>query len=283
MNFRLLQASGLQQTFLCSFCVDIKKKLQNCLYCVIIGTRTNMHSKELKSMALRKSSIETKNRILSVCIRLFLKQGYYKTTVSQITKESGVSVSSFQNIFRTKDGVLKELVEFMFSNQFSAARAITGTDLPPVYVYAIQSAVQLVLTELNDNIRELYIEAYTLPDTADYIHESTAVEAYEIFGTYFPGYSESDFYELDIGSSGIMRNYMFRHCSIHFPLERKVLRFLTLSLQAYRVPPEEQANILSYIQTLDIVSIANQVLHQLFAAVEMHYDFTLDTPTVHPN
>lgn len=226
-------------------------------------------------MALRKSSIETKNRILSVCIRLFLTQGYRNTTVRQIAEGADVSVSTFQNIFRTKDGVLKELLVFMFSNQFGTARFITGKAASPVYVYAIETSIQLVLTELNDNIREIYIEAYTIPETANYIHEHMAVEAYQIFGKNFPGYKESDFYEMDIGTAGIMRSYMAHHCSIHFPLERKLLRFLTLALQAYRVPETEQKEIIDYIQGLDILGITNRVLHELFSAVQLRYDFTL--------
>ena len=64
-----------------------------------------------------------------------LEQGYKKTTVAQIVHEAGVSNSTFQNIFRAKDGVLTELVEFMFGNQFAMARQTAGQTLPPIYVY----------------------------------------------------------------------------------------------------------------------------------------------------
>lgn len=102
-------------------------------------------------MALRKGSIEIKNRILSVCVRLFLEQGYHNTPISQIIKEADISASTFQNIFHTKDGVLTELIEFMFSGQFGAARSIAGETPSPVYTYAAETAIQLVLTELNEN------------------------------------------------------------------------------------------------------------------------------------
>ena len=48
-------------------------------------------------------------------MKLFLEQGYRKSTMAEITEKAGVSCSSFQNIFRAKDGVLTELVQFMFS------------------------------------------------------------------------------------------------------------------------------------------------------------------------
>ncbi len=226
-------------------------------------------------MALRKGSIEIKNRILSVCVRLFLEQGYNQTPISQIIKEAGVSASTFQNIFRTKDGVLIELIEFMFSGQFSAARSIAGDTLPPVYTYAAETAIQLVLTELNENLRDVYLEAYTVQATAEYIHKHTALELHKIFGQYFPDYSQSDFYEMEIGTAGIMRGYMAEKCNIHFPLEKKLERFLSLTLLVYRVPEEEQREIIAYIKKIDIRKVANEVMQKLFAALEMHFDFTL--------
>ena len=43
--------------------------------------------------------------------------------MAEIIEQAGVSSSSFQNIFRAKDGVLTELVQFMFENQFAMARS----------------------------------------------------------------------------------------------------------------------------------------------------------------
>lgn len=226
-------------------------------------------------MTLRKSSLETKNRILSVCVCLFLEQGYHSTPISQIVSEAEVSVSTFQNIFHTKDGVLSELIEFMFSGQFGAARSVVGNELPPIYTYAAETAIQLVLTELNENMRDIYLEAYSLQDTSEYIHQHTAIELHNIFGSYFPDYTESDFYELEIGTAGIMRAYMAKKCSIHFPLERKLERFLTLSMRAYKIPEDEQAKVLAYIKSIDIRTVANGVMQKLFAALEMKFDFTL--------
>ncbi len=226
-------------------------------------------------MALRRDSLETKNRILSVCVRLFIEQGYHQTTIGQILKEAEVSASSFQNIFHTKDGVLKELLEFMFSGQFDTARsAITG-NLPPAYTYAVETSIQLALTELNENLRDIYVEVYSKLEIAEYIYEKTAVELYQMFHSNFPEYTANDFYELEIGSAGMMRNYMAKPCDIHFPLEKKLEQFLSLSLRAYRVPEKEIGEIVGFIRSLDVVTMADQVMQKLFAALQMQFDFTL--------
>ena len=181
------------------------------------------------------------------------------------------------NILHAKDGVLIEFVQFMFGNQFNIARKVTGHELPPVYVYALETSLQLTLTELNESLREVYLEAYRQPQSADYIYRHTASELYQIFGSYLPSYSECDFYEQDIGSSGIMRAYMERPCDLYFTLEKKLSRFLTMSMRAYCVPPDEQQQVLAFIETLDIRGISERVMQELFRKLEMQFSFSLGT------
>ena len=229
----------------------------------------------MRRIALTSVSLPAKKRILTVCVKLFLEQGYKKTTVAEIVQKAEVSNSSFQNIFRAKDGVLTELVEFMFSNQFGMARGITGDALPPVYVYAVETAIQLTLTELNENLREIYIEAYTQKEASEFIQRETAKELYAIFGCYQPQLGLEDFYELEIGSAGIMRSYMSHPCDEMLTLGRKLALFLGMSLRAYRVPEEELEKVLAFVGTLDIRTIAQGVMHKLFNALAMRYEFSL--------
>lgn len=206
---------------------------------------------------------------------MFLEEGYKSTSVSRIVEEAGVARGSYLNLFPTKDKILLDLTESMFGGQFDVARSIADKKLPPVYAYAVETSLQLTLTELNENLREIYIEAYSQPDTAEFIYLHTTAELKQIFGANFPDYSESDFYEMEIGTAGLMRNYMARKCDIHFPLERKLSRFLVASMRVYRVPEEEQAKVLTFIGSIDIRELAVTVMHKLFAMLEMKYDFKL--------
>lgn len=224
---------------------------------------------------MRRDSSETKRKILTVCVRLFLEQGYKNTSVSQIVDEAGVARGSYLNLFPTKDKILLDLTETMFGGQFGMARSIADIKLPPVYAYAVETAIQLTLTELNENLREIYIEAYSLPETSEYIYLHTTAELKQIFSANFPDYSDSDFYEMEIGTAGLMRNYMARKCDIHFPLERKLSRFLTAAMRVYRVPEDELEQAVRFVERLDIRSIAERVMHTLFQTLAMHYDFSL--------
>ena len=173
---------------------------------------------------MTSASLPSKKRILTVCVRLFLEQGYKKTTVSEIVHKAEVSNSSFQNIFRAKDGVLTELVAFMFENQFSMARSTAGRQLPPVCVYAVETAIQMTPTELNENLREIYLEAYTQKEASEYILRETAKELFGIFGPYQP----------------------------ELTLEKKLRLFLMMSLRAYHVPEAEIAQAVAFIEGLNM-------------------------------
>ena len=172
--------------------------------------------------------------------------------------------------------MLTELAQFMFSNQFAMARGATGEKLPPVYVYAAETAIQITLTELNENLREIYIESYTQQEVSDYIFYATAKELHQIFGPYQPELTERDFYDLELGSASIMRGYMAHPCDEELTLEKKLRLFLTMTLRAYNVPKGEIEQVLAFVAGLDIRGIAERVMQELFKMLAMRYEFSLD-------
>ena len=226
-------------------------------------------------IANTSASLPAKRRILAVCVKLFLEKGYRKTTLAEIIEKADVSYSSFQNIFRAKDGVLTELVAFMFSNQFAAARSAAEANLPPVCVYAVETAIQMTLTELNENLREIYTEAYTQREASEYILRETSKELFQLFGPYQPELTARDFYELEIGSASIMRGYMAHPCDGDLTLEKKLRLFLTMSLRAYNVPKDEIAQAIGFVEGLNLREIAERVMHTLFRALAMRFEFSL--------
>lgn len=225
----------------------------------------------------RKSSEDARKKILSVCVQLFIEKGYKETIMAEIVKTAGVSNSTFQNIFHSKDGVLMDLTEFMFENQFDVAMKMLAkyASLGSAYLYAVETAIQLTLVELNENLREIYVEAYTFPKTMEYIYEKTSTVNYQLFHQYLPDHSESDFYEMEIGTVGIMRSYMAKPCNKYFTLEKKLDKFLEMTLAVYHVPEEDITAIRAFIAELDIKNIANTVMQELFKTLSMKFEFEL--------
>ena len=220
----------------------------------------------------RYNSQDARRRVLAACARLFLEKGYTNTRMAEILREADVSASSFQNIFGAKDGVLTAFTDIMFGGQFHRARELTSAAPTPAHVYAVETALQLALTELNENLRDVYVEAYTCPDTLSLIHRRTAAELQAAFGAYLPEAAPADFLEMEVGTAGMMRAYMACRCGPDFPLERKISRFLEMSLSVFRVPEDERARIIAHVATLDVRAQAKAVVNTLFESLSMEFE-----------
>ena len=98
-------------------------------------------------MARRYDSQEVRRRTISAGIKLFIEKGYHKTTVSDICRLADDSNGSFFNVFRTKNGLLMELVVNMFNGQFDAADSLLPADSEPHMLYVFETAIQLAIAE----------------------------------------------------------------------------------------------------------------------------------------
>ena len=217
------------------------------------------------------SGILTMKKMMGSAATLFLEKGYSHTTTAEIAKKAGMTGSSFFRAFENKEAVLLALVESMFGSQFEMAE-----NDDPLMVYATEIAIQMNITEYGEPFRDLYVTAYSLPTTSEYIYQHTSTELAKMFAKYLPDYEESDFYELEIGTAGIMRAYLARPCDKYFKLDMKLERFLNMALCAYKVPEEERKAAIEYVESLDIRGIANDVMQRLFKMLAEKYNFTLD-------
>ena len=112
-------------------------------------------------MAKRYDSRAAKMKIMEACVPLFLEKGYYDTTIKDILTAANVAHSSFFNIFPTKDALLLEYVKYMFQNQFDMANQFLGDKAFPALIYAVETSIQLAVTEMKETLRSIYVEAYS--------------------------------------------------------------------------------------------------------------------------
>ena len=132
--------------------------------------------KEREHLSLRgkqANGLVTQQRVLRAAVAQFLEKGYTGTTTADITGAAGIAQSSFFHVFPSKEALLLELVRRMFGGQFDLAGQHSGA-ADPVFLYAVETALQLHIAELSEPLRELYVMAYTLPTTSAYLYRSTA-------------------------------------------------------------------------------------------------------------
>lgn len=214
---------------------------------------------------LQHGGITRRNKMINAGIMLFLKNGYEKTSTSQIAKEAGMSQASFFAAFSNKEALLLTLVEEMFESQFKRTESAVGKYKDPLLLYALETSIQMTIAETSESLRELYVAAYTLPTTSEYIYRMTAKKLSVIFGEYMPEAEEKDFYELDIASAGITRGFMAKECNIYFTMEQKLRRYLSCCMKIYNVPEEKANAAIEAALSMDLRSFAEKAVAEAVA------------------
>lgn len=159
----------------------------------------------------------------------------------------------------------------MFSSQFQGAQALLGDSFFPVQMYAIEAALQLAMTEQDENMRDIYLTAYMLPSTSAFIYHQTAKELSILFGERMPEYSEQDFFECEIGTGNMMRGYISIPCDETFTLEKKIHRFLDLSLAAYRVSETQRREAIDSVLLFDLRAIARHMIVSVMEWIQIGF------------
>ena len=216
---------------------------------------------------LQPKGIARRNKMLLAAIQLFLEQGYEKTTTAQISRAAGMSPTSFFAAFENKEALLLKLTQIMFENQFEKARSFAENH-EPLMVYCLETALQINITELSESLREIYVMAYTLPSTSEYIYRSTAIQIKNIFAAYMPDAEDKDFYEMDIASGSITRGFMAKPCDMYFTLDRKLRRYLDCCLKLYNVPTEKRNSLIEAVLAVDLNSVAAKLIEEIVVKAE---------------
>ncbi len=221
---------------------------------------------------IQRKGIIRRNKILRSAVKLFLEGGYEKTTTANIAQAAGMAPSSFFAAFENKEALLYTLTESMFESQFDNTEKLIGSSADPLLVYAVETALQMYITELSEPLRELYVMAYSLPTTSEYIYQNTAKKVGTLFKDYVPGAQEKDFYEMDIASAGVMRGFMAKHCDLYFTIDQKLKRFLGCCFTLYHVPQEKQDEVIGAVLAMELKPIAEKIIADTVARAEQGFE-----------
>ena len=157
------------------------------------------------------------------------------------------------------------------ASQFVAAAAMMPTD-DPLLLYALETGLQLHITELSEPLRDLYVTTYSLRSTSEYVYQNTTEKLIKIFAPYLPEAQENDFYELEIASASVTRGFMARPCDLYFTMERKMRRYLSCCFRIYKVPEEVYAPVIEAALRRDLKSDAEKIIAATVQRAELGFE-----------
>ncbi len=218
---------------------------------------------------IHSRSEKVKSKVLHAAAKLFLAKGYTNTTLRELATMSGVNYGSLTFTFKNKETILSELVGFVLDGQFEfTEKLLDGKTEDKILFYATETTLQLYMAESSEHIRELYSLSYSLEASSDIIYTKITKKLAEIFKEQYPNYTQGEFYEKELASAGIMRNYMTRPCGIYFTMDRKVKAFLENTFLLYEIPREKIEEAIKFVSQFNFEALAKQIIDNMLAYLE---------------
>ncbi len=202
-----------------------------------------------------------RKRILHATARSILERGYDATTLRAIAQKARTNYGSIQNLYPTKEDMLCDLVNLLFSKQFRVAGGLLdGITSEPLMLYVAETVLQLHIVEMSESLRNTYCAAYSLPKSSEIIQKATTAKVEVIFREYLPGLQTRDFYKREIASGGVMRGFMTIPCNMWFTMDQKVEAFLEATCLIYRVPEEKIREAIAFSKQFDFELLARKTI-----------------------
>lgn len=214
-----------------------------------------------------------REKVLHTSAKLFFEKGYNDSTLREISAKSKVNYGSLTFAFKSKENILSELVAKVFDYQFEMSdKYLKGITDDKILYYAFETTLQLYLAESSEHMREMYKVSYSLTNPSLEVYRTISNKLEYIFKEQLPTYEKKDFYELEIASAGIMRNFISVPCDVYFTMERKIKRFLETTFLIFRVSKEKIEEAINFVLKFDFEKIAQEVLDKFLESLESKID-----------
>ena len=227
-------------------------------------------------MAYIRDAVETAEihkKVLTAATALFIQKGFEKTTIMDISKLSEIPKSKLLYEMKSKEDILVHLVAKFLDGITEASDAVSTklTD-DKLLIFMANEVLQIYMAEMNEDMRNLYLAAYSMPKTSEAVLRRRSEILFDKFGYLFPSFALKDYYELEIATMGIMRAYMSVPCDMYFTLEAKTDRLLSTMLKIYDVEKQTLDEVKEFIKKIDFESVSKNTVDAVFEEFSIRPD-----------
>ncbi len=218
-------------------------------------------------MARINKSALTRLEIIQVASRLFLTQGYSKTTAKAVCRELDMSTGNLTFYYPTKEHLLAELVGMMCDFQWRLMEEEANEGYSSVMAVCLELAAMAAGCEKYEVAKDFYISAYTSPLSLELMRKNDEERAREVFSEYRPDWTDEQFAEAEILVSGIEYAILMTTPASP-PLETRLASAIDAILGIYGIPGEMRKTKIERVLAMDYRSLARRVLNEFKQYVE---------------
>lgn len=188
-------------------------------------------------MAEKSNDQDTRSKILESAVTLFLKQGYDKTTIRQITSQAEVTTGSLYHFFANKEEIVVTICSEIFESLVRKAGVIANKENNPALGLSIEAALHFKLLDKYPTIADIWHIVYSSEKGSALILRKATRAAINWLSRYNPNYTCQDYYLQCVAMRGISLSFMseVRFGCLIDPLER-LLFIVQTALRIFNIP-----------------------------------------------
>ena len=210
---------------------------------------------------------DTRMQIIRLGARLFIEDGYSKTTMKRISKELDLSPGNITFYFPTKDHLLAVLVNELFDFQKLMIERVTEDTKSSLFAYCLEFVTIAAACAESEVARDFYTSAYTSPYTLDLIRKNDVQKTKDVFGDFCKSFSEADWTATENIASGIEYGAIMtshENAELHLTIEKALNSILCL----YSVPEELRTQNISRVLSMDYRALGKRILCEFREYIE---------------
>lgn len=202
---------------------------------------------------------DTRLQIVRLGAKLFIEEGYSKTTMKRISRALDLSPGNITFYFPTKDHLLAVLISELFDFQGLMIEKNEKNGKSLLFAYCLEFVAIAAACAESEVAKDFYTSAYSSPHTLDLIRKNDTQKAKAIFGDFCKSFSESDWIATENIVSGIEYGTIMtseKNAEIHLTIEKALDAILCL----YAVPEALRAQNINGVLSMDYRTLGKRIL-----------------------
>lgn len=202
---------------------------------------------------------DTRLLIIREAARMFVEEGYSKSSISRLAAKLDLSLGNITFYFKTKEHLLAVLVDEMFDYQRMMMEEATEEGKSSLLAYCLELTAMTAACEGSELARDFYASSYTSHLTLPLIRETDTEKVKEIFSEYCPDFTDEQWVATENIVSGIeYATIMTREEDT--PLAMQIEKTLDTILYLFGVPRELRAAKIAKVLSMDYRALGERLL-----------------------
>lgn len=218
-------------------------------------------------MPFEQRRTSTRTRIIQVGAKLFIEEGYTKTSFSRIAKDLDISLGNITFYFPTKEHLLAVLCNELCAFQRELMERETGEGISTLLSYCLELTSMTAICEENDVARDFFHAIYTSPLSLDIIRDNDTEKTRAVFAAYRPDWSDNKWIEAENLVSGIEYGTIMTRES-RTPLHLQIEGGLDTILTLYGVPEDMRRAKIEKVLSMDYRALGRRILGEFREYIE---------------